>query len=279
MVADLTEALPVPDDVAAAASWWRLTETAPGPSGPTARIWFAMLAGQPVVIKSHIDARDALQEAGCLRQFAAARSVELIELHGNTLLLERVRPGTSLRTLVDSGRDDDATIALCEVAATLHASPVNESFPAVEDMLTAFDGAADIPSVVIPRELIKAGRLVYRELAESQSRRCLLHGDLHHDNVLAGDDWIAIDPKGVIGEREFEFGACLRNPAFRATTTRAIRQSSVIADLLALDRDRIYAWGFAQAVVAAIWAVEDGLRPDFALHAAEAMRRAPDRSV
>lgn len=277
---DVTHAFPVPDDIVAAANRWQLTPVAPGPRSATACIWFAMLADRPVVIKAHVDARAAMQEARCLLRFAAARSVELIEHHGNTLVLQRLRPGTSLRALVDSGRDDDATIALCDVAVTLHSgSSVDNSFSTVEDMLTAFDAAADIPSVVIPRELINAGRLVFTELAESQSRLCLVHGDLHHDNVLMGQNWIAIDPKGVIAEPEFEFGACLRNPAFRATTSRAGKQASMIADRLSVDAGRIYAWGFAQAVLSAIWAVEDGIRPDFALHAAEAMRRRADRSA
>ena len=215
-----------------------------------------------------------MREARCLSHFAGRGSVELIAHDRTTLLLERIRPGTSLGSLVEAARDDDATTALCEIAAALHSGgEENDSFERAEDMLAAFDQAVDTPSVVIPKDLIHDARVVYRELAASQSRRCLLHGDLHHDNVLLAAEWIAIDPKGVIAEREFEFGACLRNPAFHATPERAWRQAIMIADRLSLDRDRIYAWGFTQAVLAAIWAAEDGIRPDFGIHAAEAMRR------
>ena len=42
----------------------------------------------------------------------------------------------------------------------------------------------------------------------------VLHGDLHHFNILAAErqPWLAIDPKGVVGEPVYETGALLRNP-------------------------------------------------------------------
>lgn len=41
--------------------------------------------------------------------------------------------------------------------------------------------------------------------------------DLQHYNVLFDDarGWLAIDPKGVVGEVEYEIGAILRNPIER----------------------------------------------------------------
>ena len=47
-----------------------------------------------------------------------------------------------------------------------------------------------------------AAQRVHRRLCESQRDVRLLHGDLHHDNVLldAGRGCLAIDPTGVTGE-------------------------------------------------------------------------------
>src|SRR5207244_1723119 len=63
-------------------------------------------------------------------------------------------------------------------------------------------------------EAFEQGRRVYSDLCGSQRHRQLLHGDLHHYNVLfdARRGWLAIDPKGVVGELEYEVGAALRNP-------------------------------------------------------------------
>ncbi len=41
-----------------------------------------------------------------------------------------------------------------------------------------------------------------------------MHGDLHHGNILSAtrEPWLAIDPKGVIGDLTYETTAFLRNP-------------------------------------------------------------------
>jgi streptomycin 6-kinase len=76
-------------------------------------------------------------------------------------------------------------------------------------------------------------------------------------------DWLAIDPKGIIGEPVYETGAWLRNPSplvvkdFRPEIliTRRVDQ---FADELGFDRRRILGWGVAQAVLSAWWSYEDG---------------------
>ena len=44
-----------------------------------------------------------------------------------------------------------------------------------------------------------------RDLGPSQSSSVLFHQDLHGDNVLAAarEPWLVIDPKPLVGEREF----------------------------------------------------------------------------
>lgn len=109
----------------------------------------------------------------------------------------------------------------------------------------------------------------------------LLHGDLQHYNVLFDSDcgWLAIDPKGVVGEVEYEVGAVLRNPferpelfLSRPTIERRLEQFTTRLDL---DYQRALAWGFAQAVLSAIWEIEDGFAVDTtnpALRLAEVIR-------
>jgi len=71
-----------------------------------------------------------------------------------------------------------------------------------------------------------------------------------------------IDPKGVIGEREYELGASLRNPAERLEdyTSRGTieRRLACFGARLPIAMDRALAWGYAQAVPSAIWMIEDG---------------------
>jgi streptomycin 6-kinase len=97
----------------------------------------------------------------------------------------------------------------------------------------------------------------------------VLHGDLHHFNVLrSGEGWLAIDPKGVVGERAYEPGALLRNPwpgllDVPDPTEVLRRRSAQLAEALDLDLERVRAWAYVQAVLAAEWCVQDGWDPTF----------------
>jgi streptomycin 6-kinase len=107
---------------------------------------------------------------------------------------------------------------------------------------------------------------MYQQLANSQRTTMLLHGDLQHYNVLfdTKHGWLAIDPKGVVGELEYEVGALIRNPmelpelfTQRATIERRLE---ILTRLLPLDQRRALRWCFAQAVLSVIWSVEDGYK-------------------
>ena len=116
----------------------------------------------------------------------------------------------------------------------------------------------------IPRALVDQAEALYLELCTSQRRPRLLHGDLQHYNVLYDHvrGWVAIDPKGVVGELEYEIGASLRNPieapALFTSATVVRARIDRLCGALALDSRRALAWSFAQAVLSAIWSVEDG---------------------
>jgi streptomycin 6-kinase len=113
--------------------------------------------------------------------------------------------------------------------------------------------------------VIDRAEKIFEELLLSSDPTILLHGDLHHWNILsAGDNrWLAIDPKGVLGDQAYETGAWLRNPyplVMDATDVKGLikRRLDQFVDELGLDRDRILNWAFAQAVLAAWWSYEDG---------------------
>lgn len=77
---------------------------------------------------------------------------------------------------------------------------------------------------------------------------------------------MAIDPKGVVSELEYEIGAILRNPVERSEffLSRATieRRVKTFSNKLNLDFERMLRWSFAQAVLSAIWEIEDGFEVD-----------------
>lgn len=73
---------------------------------------------------------------------------------------------------------------------------------------------------------------------------------------------MAVDPQGVVGEPAYEVGAFLRNPIPEVWTWPELakvmdRRVGVFIEELGFDRRRLIGWGFAQAVLSAIWSVED----------------------
>jgi streptomycin 6-kinase len=99
-------------------------------------------------------------------------------------------------------------------------------------------------------------------------RFVLLHGDLHHRNIVRhGAKWIAIDPKGVSGPPEAEAAAFLRNPRnvlITSSDPAALLAHRVrrISAALAYDPSTVAEWGYVMSVVAAAWVIEDGESQD-----------------
>lgn len=217
-----------------------------------------------VVLKIIKHLGDEWHSGDILRAFAADGMVKVHESDGGAILLERLDPGIELVALVRDGNDEGATEILANVISQLadHAAP--DGCATVFDWARAFDRYLNTDNKQLPASLVHKAHDVYQRLATSSSRTMLLHGDLHHYNVLfdAKRGWVAIDPKGLVGELEYEVGAILRNPCEQPDffTSRNVieRRLRILTDSLQLDYRRTLQWSFAQAVLSAIWDVEDG---------------------
>jgi streptomycin 6-kinase len=104
-----------------------------------------------------------------------------------------------------------------------------------------------------------------RELLDSSQEQVFLHGDLHHTNLLFREDgtWIAIDPKGVIGELACEAGPFVFNPIPDLIQQPKLvkilsERLQILEESTGLDQQRLAAWCFCRAVLAAIWSFEEG---------------------
>lgn len=210
------------------------------------------------------------REAAALALYDGRGAVRLLadDAARGALLLERLVPGDAL---VDAAADDDAaTHVLAGLVRDLpRPVPAGHPFPDVG----AWGRALDEPCPAVPSAVLRRARDEYAELCASAAAPVLLHGDLHHFNVLrAGDGWRAIDPKGVVGEPAYETGALLRNPiGVRLPRARQERRIALLAEALSLDAGRMRAWARAQAVLCAVWAVQDGEDPAFWLACAEGL--------
>lgn len=227
----------------------------------TSLIGFGSRAGERVVLKLTRLA-DELHSGKVLRAFAGSGAVRVLEDEPGAVLLEQL--GGNLVHLVREGHDDSATRIIAGVIEKLAHHTAPAECPTVADWGRGFDRYVQSGDAQISSGLVREARGIYEALASSQQQTMLLHGDLQHYNVLFDHryGWLAIDPKGVVGELEYEVGALLRNPVeepeffpARATVRRRI---NILTTQLPLDRERVVKWSFAQAVLSAIWDVEAG---------------------
>ena len=175
---------------------------------------FGRRGDQPVVVKVVKHPGDEWLSGAVLQAFDGSGTVRVFEYVDGALLLECLRPGDSLTGKVHDGRDDEATDVLADVIGRMSPSRAFANIPTVEDWGRGFERHEARANSGIPKPLFDSSRRVFFELSATQGTRRLLHGDLHHDNILLDRDrgWLAIDPKGVVGESEYEVGAALRNP-------------------------------------------------------------------
>lgn len=210
-------------------------------------------------------------EAGALEAFDGRGAVRLLAYDGarGALLLERARPGDMARDLVPQ-RDSEATAAAVSVLRQLHRRlPEHCRLPAVEDERESFAAhlrayPGDDP---VPRRLVeRAGRL-FDELCGTAPARVVLHGDLHHDNLLSAtrEPWLAIDPHGVVGDPGYDVGALVYNPDPDRRDDRLLSlvpaRIEQLADGLGMPHERVVAWAFVYAVLSQVWSAEDGGTP------------------
>jgi streptomycin 6-kinase len=223
--------------------------------------------GRPVVLKLGVPNPELTSEIAALQHFAGQAVVIPLEADPEigAILLDRIEPGDPLINLQD---DERATAIAAHLMTRLHRQPdENITFLKIADwgkglmrLRNIFNGGTG----PFPVSLVDRAERLFGELNESQGEQVLLHADLHHWNILSSfrSEWQAIDPKGLIGEREYEAGAWLRNPIpflLDWTDVRRVLQRRVdqFAELLGFDPQRVLAWSQYQAVLSAWWSYEE----------------------
>lgn len=263
----------LPETIARYAERWHLHVDAPFPNlsynyvAPATRT-----DGTSAVLKLGVPRHELVTEIAALELYAGAGACALLAADpaGGALLLERITPGDDLRGLADT---EAMTVAASVMRRIWRRPPASHPFPHVADWLQGLGalrphfGGSGGP---FSEPLVAQAEAWAAELLATSPPEVVLHGDLHHFNMLrSGRGWLAIDPKGVIGDPAYEAGALLRNPIpqiYDLADRPALleQRSRRLAAALELDLGRIRRWAAVQAVLSAWWEVEDG-----ALHAVQ----------
>ncbi|CAI0730529.1 aminoglycoside phosphotransferase family protein [Serratia quinivorans] len=202
-------------------------------------------------------------------------AARVLAWHDDGILLERAQGRLSLAQMVRDGEDRQATAILCQVVARLHA-PRAEPLPELIPLDQWFNSLW--PAAQAHGGMLRLSASVAAELLTSPREQTVLHGDIHHDNVLdfAERGWLAIDPKRLYGERAFDYANIFCNPNYGIATDPEIFLCRVeqVCRLAGLDRQRLLRWILAWAGLSAAWFMEDGEAADIDFRVAEQAARA-----
>jgi streptomycin 6-kinase len=183
---------------------------------------------------------------------------------GPAVLLERAEGHRSLADYARSGRDDEATRILATAIGRLH-TPREKPLPELKPLVPWFEALE--PAAAAHGGLLRTAAGVARRLLGAEREVGVLHGDVHHDNVLdfGARGWLAIDPKRLVGDRAFDYANIFSNPAPDDGRGRDcgefLARVAAVVEVSGLERRRLLEWTLAYSALSAAWWLGDGVEP------------------
>ncbi|WP_226657200.1 aminoglycoside phosphotransferase family protein [Guptibacillus hwajinpoensis] len=218
-------------------------------------------SGKEVVVKLSIPGTEFLDELESLSLFNHHGMVQVIDfnIEKGIIILEKLSPGYTLATV----ENDELA---CRIAAGV-LKKLSISAPSNTRIQTTAIREESLRATLVQNEegygplsshVLRTSLSLFTKLNQSIVHYKLLHGDFHHYNVLAsGNAWTAIDPKGLLGEVEYDLIQFLLNrlpekDVYDVTKNRV----DILTNELNLNKERLLLWGYCHTVLATSWSVE-----------------------
>lgn len=243
----------VPADATEVAARWHVRATSEVMHTPSSDLLFGDVAGVPVVLKVPRVEEEA-RGAALLAHWSGRGGAPVLRHDRRAVLMARARGTRDLGAWSEAGQDEAATEMLATTTALLHGAPKPDAATAPLMPLETWFSSLLHSDTDDP--LLRAAAPIAAELLRSTpgSEVVALHGDIHHGNVLDfGDRFAAIDPKGLLGHRAFDYANLLCNPS-EPTALRYLQpRLAMIGRLARLERAVLAAWTVAWCGLSLAW--------------------------
>ncbi|MGD6834251.1 aminoglycoside phosphotransferase family protein [Sutcliffiella halmapala] len=220
--------------------------------------------GSPVMLKLGVPSFDFSNEIRTLNVYGGkgcARLLKVDEERG-AMLLEKLLPGTML----SGEKDEKAAVHQFLVVWKAIRRPVPEECqsPTILDWasgLSRYHNMHPDGNGPIEARYIEMAQGYFAEIMETTKGMELLHGDLHHENILYDEEkgWLAIDPKGVVGDPYFDLISFMTNHLLTKENPKQLLLQRVewITEELSLNLERLLKAGVAMGILSTCWSLED----------------------
>jgi streptomycin 6-kinase len=202
-----------------------------------------------------------LGEAETLKFYNGSGAAKLLRIDEEnlTLLLEKLNPGKHLKDIFQNDKAKSVEIAIEVLQKIRSKPPEDHNFIRLEDWFANFGKARNTN---FPSQAVSKAQKFYEELSTDES--FLLHGDFHHENVLSAsrEAFLAIDPKGVIGQIGYEISVFLNDHAWWLEGDDCLREKLndallKFSEAFEIEAHALRKWAYAQGVLSAWWTFEE----------------------
>ena len=200
-----------------------------------------------------------------LAWWAGSAAAEVHEVNDQAVLMNRASRQRNLTTMSQTGFDDEVTHILCGTISSLHSAPAISEVPAgVVPLSQWFEDLIGADAARLQAGSVARAAAMARELLEASGREAqvVLHGDVHHGNVLDFDGrWLAIDPKGLLGHRAFDYANIFCNPDANSALSNFHRRLAIVSEHSGLDVEAVRSWVIAWCALSVTWTHNSGGQP------------------
>jgi streptomycin 6-kinase len=251
---------------------WGIEQMSPIAETATSQVFKVERPAGPAVLKILKPyGADEIHGAVLMTWYDGVGAARIYDIHDEMILMEWL-DRAPLGDLVRNGGDAEATEILCEVMGALHRprTDIHDQFATLTTWFDTLFMADPAWWPVSHRPYFARATSIARELLETTNAVIPLHGDFHHDNVIGSSrGWLAIDPKGLLGDPAYEVANVFRNP-FGANDVIVRREriehlARRFAAALGCEPGRVLRWAVAHSAISACWDRAAGNRIDWDL--------------
>lgn len=252
----------MPHDFRYFADLWELEAEGEVIKTHTSYLYPVRFQGVSAMLKIFQEHSDEYASSKVLEHYRGVGAVSLLVSDDEAIVIERAVPGYDLSDVPEA--------EACEVFTTV-VKGIHKRLPAGVDVRPIrvlekdFDAYLTSGNTLLPADEVLCAKELFLALNDSSTQEVLLHGDLHHYNILYDRDagWRAIDPKGYLGDPAYEVGAFLRNPLHdpkRFSDAHVLEQRiALITKQLQMDPARVRAWSYVNTMLAITYMQEDSV--------------------
>jgi len=246
---------------------WELSSSVHLMTTTTSQIYRVVYQGRHAILKilSPLGMKSESSSPQVLRCFDGNGAVRILDFDEGALLLEDVG-SISLATMVGQGQEAEAAHIICDVLNRLH-SYAGQKPTEVHDLKRRFQSLFLRAKSQNSDSIFQKTAKVAEGLLSTEINKRLLHGDIHHTNILKSSSrgWLAIDPQGVFGENTYDVANSFFNPDNMPERVETKSRIELIAEIfserLNVNKHRILEFAYAHGGLSSSWQLDSGENP------------------